>query len=61
VDPVFVAAVDDLNETLGHLVRGGDIVVTMGAGDIGGAAGRLREFLCGRADQPDLDLRTNGR
>jgi len=61
VDPVFVATVDRLNDTLGHLVRGGDIVVTMGAGDIGGAAGRLREFLCGQAEQPDLDLRTNGR
>ena len=61
VDPVFVATVDGLNDTLGHLVRGGDIVVTMGAGDIGGAAGRLREFLCGQAEQPDLDLRTNGR
>jgi UDP-N-acetylmuramate--alanine ligase len=61
VDPVFVATVDGLDDTLGHLVRGGDIVVTMGAGDIGGAAGRLRDFLCGQADQPDLDLRTNGR
>jgi len=44
VDPVFVATVDGLNETLGHLVRGGDIVVTMGAGDIGGAAGRAARF-----------------
>jgi len=60
VDPVFVASVDELNEALGHLVRGGDIVVTMGAGDIGGAAGRLRDFLCGPAERPDLDLRTNG-
>ena len=59
VDPVFVTAIEDLNETLSHLVQGGDIVVTMGAGDIGGAAGRLHDFLCGQADQPDLDLRTN--
>ena len=60
-DPVFVPTVAALNETLGHLVHGGDIVVTMGAGDIGGAAGRLRDSLCGQAGQPDLDLRTDGR
>ena len=60
VDPVFVPVIDELNETLSHLVQDGDIVVTMGAGDIGGAAGRLRDFLCGQAAQPDLDLRTNG-
>ena len=61
VDPVFVTAVGGINETLGHLVRGGDIVVTMGAGDIGGAAARLRDFLCGQGEQPDPELRTNIR
>jgi hypothetical protein len=54
VDPVFVPEIEELNETLSHLVRGGDIVVTMGAGDIGGAAGRLHDFLCGQAEQPCL-------
>jgi len=38
VEPVFVARVEDLHETLGGLLRDGDVVVTMGAGHIGAVA-----------------------
>ncbi len=60
VDPVFVPEIEDLNETLSHLVRGGDIVVSMGAGDQAAIRRVLIDFLCGQAEQPGLDLRTNG-
>jgi len=45
VDPVFVESIDELPAALDSLVRDGDLVLTMGAGDIGGMAGRLPELL----------------
>ncbi|MFA7617419.1 MAG: UDP-N-acetylmuramate--L-alanine ligase [Thiohalomonadaceae bacterium] len=45
VDPVFVATAADLDSTLLGVIRAGDVVVTMGAGDIGHAAPRLVETL----------------
>jgi UDP-N-acetylmuramate--alanine ligase len=41
VDPVFVAGAAELAETLGGVLHDGDVVVTLGAGDIGAAAARL--------------------
>jgi UDP-N-acetylmuramate--alanine ligase len=55
VDPIFASSLDEMAEVADHVVRGGDIVVTMGAGDIGGMAARLHDRLCGGA-QPPLDL-----
>lgn len=47
VDPVFVAQADDLADTLRGVLRDGDVVLTLGAGDIGGAAAALAEQLVG--------------
>lgn len=41
VEPVFVSNLDNLPEALGRVIREGDLVVTMGAGDIGAAAAAL--------------------
>jgi UDP-N-acetylmuramate--alanine ligase len=41
VDPVFVGDPDDLAETLRGLLEAGDIVLTLGAGDIGALAAAL--------------------
>ncbi len=47
VDPVFVAHADDLADTLRGVLQDGDVVLTLGAGDIGGAAAALPEQLTG--------------
>jgi len=41
VEPVFVDTVDEVPDALGSIVRDGDVVITMGAGSIGGVPGRL--------------------
>src|SRR3569623_1948251 len=41
VDPVFVDTVAEVPDALAALVRDGDVVITMGAGSIGGVPGRL--------------------
>ena len=41
VEPVFVESLDDLPSVLEDLVNDGDLVLTMGAGDIGTFAGTL--------------------
>jgi UDP-N-acetylmuramate--alanine ligase len=41
VEPVFVESVADLAEALRQIVRDGDVVVTMGAGSIGGVPAQL--------------------
>ncbi len=41
VEPVFVEAVADLPAAIRQVVRDGDVVVTMGAGSIGGVAAEL--------------------
>jgi len=46
VDPVFVENVDDLPVILRDIVADGDIVVTMGAGNIGQVAASMAEELC---------------
>ena len=35
VDPVFVSSLDQLRECLAAIVQDGDVVLTLGAGDIG--------------------------
>lgn len=45
VDPVFVKDSADLAETLGGVLQDGDVLLTMGAGDIGGIALRLPKQL----------------
>ncbi|RZV37603.1 MAG: UDP-N-acetylmuramate--L-alanine ligase [Chromatiales bacterium] len=45
VDPVFVESLDDLQGVLEGVLRDGDLVLTMGAGDIGAYAQSLPELL----------------
>lgn len=40
-NPVFVPCVGDLPEALGGIVQGGDVVLLMGAGDIGGVTAEI--------------------
>lgn len=49
VDPVFVDKSQDLASVLPALLHDGDILITMGAGDIGAAAGKLPHQLAGSA------------
>lgn len=46
VDPVFIEQVEDLPRVLHDIVRDGDIVVTMGAGNIGLVAANMAEAMC---------------
>jgi UDP-N-acetylmuramate--alanine ligase len=41
VEPVFVEDIGGLSSSLRAILRDGDVVVTMGAGSIGGVAGQL--------------------
>ncbi|GAB2907084.1 UDP-N-acetylmuramate--L-alanine ligase [Paraburkholderia jirisanensis] len=41
IEPVFVETVDEVPDALAAVVRPGDVVITMGAGSIGGVPGRL--------------------
>ncbi len=45
VDPVFVATIDELPEVLAGLLQDGDIVLLLGAGDIGTVAAKLPQAL----------------
>lgn len=45
IEPVFVESLDHLPRVLKGLLKGGDLLLTMGAGDIGAAAARLPEQL----------------
>ena len=47
VDPVFVERLDDLANVLDAVLADGDLVLTMGAGDIGAYAQSLPELLQG--------------
>ncbi len=51
VNPVFVAGIDELVEALPAVLRDGDLLLTMGAGSIGGAADRLLQ----RTREGDVD------
>jgi UDP-N-acetylmuramate--alanine ligase len=43
VEPVFVDTVDEVPDALSAVVRDGDVVITMGAGSIGGVPVRLAQ------------------
>jgi UDP-N-acetylmuramate--alanine ligase len=43
VEPVFVDTVDQMPDALAAVVRAGDVVITMGAGSIGGVPGRIAQ------------------
>ena len=45
VDPVFVATVDDVPDALAKVARNGDVVITMGAGSIGGVPAKLVQHI----------------
>ncbi len=45
VDPIFVGETADLSHTLTGVLQDGDVVITMGAGDIGAAAQKLPQQL----------------
>ena len=47
VDPVFVEALSEVPKVLGNLLADGDLVLTLGAGDIGALAARLPAHLRG--------------
>lgn len=53
VEPVFVESLGGLAPVLDGLVAGGDLLLTMGAGDIGAYAARLPELL---ARKPNLKV-----
>jgi len=46
VEPVFVEELDDLAAVLESVLADGDLVLTMGAGDIGALASQLPKLLC---------------
>jgi len=41
VDPIFVESIDDVPATLARVMRDGDLVLTLGAGSVGGLAASL--------------------
>ncbi|WP_423370181.1 UDP-N-acetylmuramate--L-alanine ligase [Burkholderia sp. LMG 32019] len=43
VDPVFVATVDDVPDALAKVAQNGDVVITMGAGSIGGVPTKVTQ------------------
>ncbi len=45
VDPVFIESIDDLPHTLAAQIQDGDIVLTLGAGNVGVAAASLADDL----------------
>jgi len=47
VDPIFVETTQDLLEALAGVAQAGDIVLTQGAGDIGGFAAKLQNLIHG--------------
>ena len=44
VDPIFIEDINDVPSTLANVLRDGDIVLTLGAGSVGGLATTLPEF-----------------
>ncbi|NKF22930.1 UDP-N-acetylmuramate--L-alanine ligase [Solimonas marina] len=49
VEPVFVTSVAELPDALAHVLRDGDLLLTMGAGDIGGLPAQLVQLYGGGA------------
>jgi len=55
VEPVFVETLEELAPVVTGLVRDGDLLLTMGAGDIGAWAGRLPDLL---SNKPRLTVQS---
>ena len=53
VEPVFVESLENLHSVLLDVIEDGDLVLTMGAGDIGAYAAELPELIC---DGPTLKV-----
>ena len=51
VDPIFVADVEDVPGVLKHILQDGDIILTQGAGSVGGLAASLPEKLTVRSGE----------
>jgi UDP-N-acetylmuramate--alanine ligase len=49
IEPVFIEHIDDLAEALKGILHDGDIVLTMGAGNIGAAAQELKSRIAAGA------------
>ena len=45
VDPVFVEEINDVPQTLSGVIQDGDVLLTLGAGNIGAVAAGLEEAL----------------
>jgi UDP-N-acetylmuramate--alanine ligase len=45
VDPVFVEQIEDVPTTLGSILQNGDVLLTMGAGNVGAVSAALPEQL----------------
>jgi len=52
VEPVFVDKIESLSEALARIVQDGDVIVTMGAGSIGGVPGELVQSLAAGGRKP---------
>ena len=57
VEPVFIEKVDDLPRALIQIARDGDVIVTMGAGSIGGVAAELPAALAALQPAPFVERR----
>ncbi len=53
VEPVFVETLDELQPVLADILKDGDLVLTMGAGDIGAYATKLPQLL---GSKPNLKV-----
>ena len=51
MEPVFVERVEDLAQALCGVLRDGDLVLTLGAGNIGAVAGELKTRFAAAAAQ----------
>jgi UDP-N-acetylmuramate--alanine ligase len=51
VDPVFVEHIDELPKTLNAVLQDGDVLLTLGAGNIGAIAAQLAEKLTAQGEQ----------
>jgi UDP-N-acetylmuramate--alanine ligase len=48
VEPVFVETIDEVPDAVTTIARNGDVVITMGAGSIGGVCGKLANVANGQ-------------
>jgi UDP-N-acetylmuramate--alanine ligase len=49
VEPVFVETIDEVPDAVTTIARNGDVVITMGAGSIGGVCGKLANVANGQS------------